>query len=803
MSPQSPDRPLRIITLLAVVILGAVGVLAKSSLLVGGLAWLGFLFFVLSGWGFLVIRAAKRADPEFAMRAMWGACGYLAVAGVFLAANVLSRPMVLGLIAIGVAGFAWRELTAPVASWSGFVTVIRRLYERPAISWFTVVLVGIAFVRIVGAVATRDRNPWDDDIAYTPMLKRLLDCGDLIEPFSFRRLGAYGGQTVLQALGGARGSLASVHLIDKGLCFGLALMLFAGHARAVRTQPVWAVIVALVVLLMPDTAVNTASYWSGVVVFVGLYRTVVDEDWLLAGLVGGAACTLRANYIVIAAVFIALALLSRRAERRSWLVAAGVAAAVLVPYWIAGYRSSGTFLFPVMEGTWNASVSLRATAASWTDELQFLLTCFIESQPIVILPPVFALIVFSTDARPTRPVVALLIASTLGFALMVHSFVGSDSNHLWRYAFAATLTLVVVFALELGAEKAPLRIAPAGSWVLLAALMLQLVVQREGLAQRFKTLLASIRDARHADPTAANQTTQYAALQTTAPAGARVAVMLDDAEYLDFRRNRIVHLDTPGYASPAPGLPMFAGPEPLRAYFLGQGIRYVAFVRSERSRAFYRRPFWIWRIHNDAEIFQLMSAYTLDMIESLAALATTSKVLHDVDGLVMLDLGDAPATVLRDERLEPARRAAYVRALADREGLHAQWSLNNRENVLFLDGTTAMAMLDARTPVRWLYRRAHLRVRGATDMHLVARGKINVAATSTRPRIDVSLDGTPLTSALADENGAFTIDLVVSAARLGSSWRDLYVALDSIDDPPKDARERRAAHLTSLEWEPL
>ena len=800
---MSPDRPQRIITILAVVILGAVGVVAKGSLLIGGLAWLGFLFFVLSGWGFLVVRAARRSDPEFAMRAMWGACGYLAVAGVFLAANALSRPMVLGLIAIGVAGFAWRELTAPVASWSGFVVVCRRAFARPEFAWFTVVLVGIALVRIVGAVATLDRNPWDDDIAYTPMLKRLLDSGDLIEPFSFRRLGAYGGQTVLQALGGACGSLASVHLIDKGLCFGLALMLFAGHARAVRTQPVWAVVVALVVILMPDTAINTASCWSGVVVFVGLYRTVVDEDWLLAGLVGGAACTLRANYIVIAAVFIALALLARRAERRSWLVAAAVAIAVLVPYWIAAYRSSGTFLFPVMEGTWNASVSLRATAASWTDELHFFVACFIESQPIVILPPVFAIIVFTTDTRPTRPIVALLLASTLSFVLMVHSFVGSDSHHLWRYAFAAAITLLAVFALELGAETAgPLRIAPTGRWVLLAALMVQLVAQREGLADRFTAVLASIRDARHADPDTAIQARNYAALQAAAPAGARVAVMLDDAAYLDFDRNRIVHLDTPGYASPAPGLPMFAGPEPLRAYFLGQGIRYVAFVRSQRSRAFYRRPFWIWRIHNDAEIFQLMSAYTLDMIDSLAALAMTSKVLHDVDGLVMLDLGDAPASVPRDFRPEPERRAAYVRALADREGLHAQWSLNNRDDVLFLDGTNAMVMLDAGTPVRWLYWRAHLRVRGATDMRLVARGTINAAATSTRPRIEVSLDGALLASVLVEPGGAFTLDVVVPATRLGATWHDLYLAVDGIDDPQKDARERRVARLESLEWEP-
>jgi len=837
MTTPRRDAPLRIVAILAVVVLGVIGFTASTSVLGGGLAWLGFLFFVLSGWGFVVVRAARVADPDVGMRAVWGACGYLAVAGGFLALNVLSRPVILGLIGIGVAGFAWRELTTPVASWCHVRDAVRFVRTRPALGWLAVVVVGFAVVRIVGAVATLDRNPWDDDIAYTPLVKRLLDTGDLVEPFSFRRLGAYGGQTVLQALAGARGSLSSVHLIDKGLCFGLALLLLAGHARAVKTQPLWTVVVALVLLMMPDTAINTASYWSGVAMFVCLYRTVVDEHWLLAGLVGGATCTLRQNYLAIAAVFLGLALLSRlivaartvpwgeawRGERRRWLLGAGLAAAVLVPYWIASYRSSGTFLFPIMEGTWNASVSLRATAPSWADELQFLVWCFIESQPLVILPPVLAVILFSTDTRPTRPVIALLLASTLGLVLMVVSFVGSDANHLWRYAFPATITVIAMFALEIGAEDAsPPRLAPLGRWVLLASLLLQLVVQRDGLAKRYATLFGDIQEARHGDPTAAVEQRRYAALQASAPAGARLLVMLDDPAHLDFGRNPIANLDTPGYASPGPGLPAFAGPEALRTYLLGEGIRHVAFVRSEHSRYFYRRPFWIWRIFNDAEIFQVMSAYTLDAIDSLAALATTSTVLHDVDGLVMLDLGTAPLASPRDDRPEPVRRAAYVRALADREGLHAAWSLNTRDDVLFEDGVTGLVFVDERvddpawydvlhtattpptrgTAARWLYRRAHLRVRGATDMHLVARGKVNLGATYTRPRLDVSLDGALLTTVIVDEQGGFTIDVVVPATQLGDAWRDLYLVFGSIAEPQRDVRELRAARLESLEWEP-
>lgn len=826
------DRVLRLATILAAIGLGACGLGMPSSVLGGAVAWLGFLVFVASGWGYVVVRIARVDDADLGQRALYGLAGYLAVCGPLLALGVLARPVILGIVGVGALAAAWREWTTEEPVWAHASHALRAVRARPAISLFAFVLVGLVVLQIVGAVATLDRNPWDDDIAYTPLVKRLLDTGDLVEPFSFRRLGAYGGQTVLGALGGARGSLANIHLVDRGLCYAISLLLLVGYARKLGTQPLWTALVALVVVLMPDTSINTASYWSGVAVFVALYRCVIAEQWALAGLVGAAACTLRQNYVAIAVGFLGLVLLARlrrsswSAERRNWALAAGIAALVSIPYLVAAYRSNGTFLFPFLEGTWNPNVSLRATAPSWTDELQFLVWCFIETHPIVVIPSVFAAMVFATDPRPGKPIVALLVASTLSLLLMVHSFVGSDTNHLWRYMFASALTLLAVFALEIGADESRTRLVPLGRWILLASLLLQLVVQREALPKRFSSLFENLREARtlgrHGDPSARAEQQRYAALQASIPAGERVLIMLDDPQYLDFARNRIFNLDTPGYASPKPRLPAFAGAQALRAYLRGQGIRYVAFVRSERSRYFYRRPFWLWRIFNDAEIFQTMSAYTLDAIDTLATLATETQVLHDENGLVALDLGsDVPAPTAPPYP-EPARRAAYVRDVADRAGLHDAWSLNTRANILFDDGLSGLVFLDASTDdptwysalspnapsptrgtaARWMYRRAHLRVRGATDMNLAISGKINLGVAYTRPRLDVILDGALLATVVADPQGRFDVNAVVTAAQLAGGWHDLYLVFDSIAEPSKDVRDLRAARLERVEWEP-
>jgi hypothetical protein len=80
-------------------------------------------------------------------------------------------------------------------------------------------------------------------------------------------------------------------------------------------------LLVLVVALMPDASINTASYWSGAALFLALYRTVAEADvdaprrLALAGLVAAAACTLRQNYLPVAVGFLALVLVFRSGGR--------------------------------------------------------------------------------------------------------------------------------------------------------------------------------------------------------------------------------------------------------------------------------------------------------------------------------------------------------------------------------------------------------------------------------------------------------------------------------------------------------
>jgi hypothetical protein len=516
-----------------------------------------------------------------------------------------------------------------------------------------------------------------------------------------------------------------------------------------------------------------------------------------------------------------------------------MAAVVIVPWWIAAYRSSQTFLFPVFAGTWNHDLSLSPGVTTWTDELAFLVRCCLETPPFPVIPILALVLPFTSDRRPGRPLTALILASVVGFVALVHGFLGSEPLHIWRYAFGFSATLAAMLVLEIGADPdgdgdgGTVELAPIGRWIVLAAFALQLLSGRGQVARQAIALFGDVRTAaavdRRGDPSAGPEPRRYAQMQAAIPAGARVVVMLDDPALLDYRRNRIANLDNPGFASPGSQLPAFHGAEAMREYLVNQGYRFAAFVRAERSRYCFRREFWIERMFTDAEIFQVMSAYALDAIDGFAELATTTTVKYDADGLVVLDLASPlyPAKRRAATGDEPTRRAAWTREFAEREHLLDAWALTNRAEVRFEDGFGRLRFIDGSiddpkwyeishsysgakrgTAALVLLRRAHLRVKGDGPRRLVLGAAIALNTTYTHPRLDVSLDGEPLASVVADASGKYAIDITVPGDRLTGDrvdrddWHDLYLVFSSLADPETDVRDVRVARLESLAWAP-
>lgn len=823
-----------------------IGLIAPHSV-VGGAAWTVTAGGVLWGFG-VTVRRVARVPLGFGEQLVVGAVAWILLVGVLLAAGIASRGPLLGLAAMGVA-LALHEL----------VCAARVPDAEPAPNSATprvtyLVLGGILVVYlallVLGSIASHG-NPFDDHVGYLALTRRMLDCGDLIEPFSFRRISAYGGQTALHALVALRGDVASGDLLDTGMFQPIAVLVIVDLARPRRLHVAVTALIIMFVASLPDLSINAAAIWTGVAMFLCAYSLASDPSrpkraaLVLTFLICAATCTLRQNYLVPAGLFAALLLVFRaraRAAEASWRVAwveqrgtavvcIAAAAGLLLPYAIAVWRSNATFLYPLVLGTANPAAPLRPTGFTVFDELSFLFSVAIDTEPIRVWWVLVPFMVVARDARATRPWPALLIASVVGFAFLVHSFALSDTPTLWRYGFGYTTALAVVFLVEASARLplvdprdpiAPwLRLPAVAVFFVWLAVLTQFVQARITPDRRIALLAENVSAGLARGSEKAGDLALYRELQDALPEHGRVAVLLDDPYLLDYARNDIVNLDLPGFAAPRPGLPSFLGAERWRGYLRSLGIRYAAFVDGDYSSYLYRRQSWLPRIFTDSELFRFMGTHMIDTLDSLRELARTSRVVFHRAGITAIDLGEAtPAAGPTHDEPELVRQDAFVRHLAQAELHDEAWQLASRRDVVFVrDGSGPSVVqvglpemtspftlslitqltgkpLPPSPPCRWLSERTHVRVLGSGRHRLRVQLRVDVARLSSIPSASLSIDGAPVGRARPDAQGYLGFDAPVSC----TGWCDVYLVFSTVSEYWAPAEAVRGIQLLGFDW---
>jgi hypothetical protein len=824
---------------LATIAGGAVGLLYPRHL-IGAASWSLVVVAALFGLGAAARRALGVALGP-AEQIVVGTCAWIAASGALLALGLASRVPLLVLAGAGVLA-ALVDLRARAVAAGAPAADAAPPGERFPYAVFLILLSIFLALNLLGTIGTRG-NPADDQAAYTAFVRRVLDCGDLIEPFSFRRLSAYGGQTMLHALAALRGDVAAIDLLDRGIFQWIAVAAMLDLARRRRLPLGMTAVIVLVLVSLWDFHLNSGPMWAGFTCFFGAYALASREDLpvrarlVLALAALGAACTLRQNNLVPAGVF-GLWLVAAHlreaarasswraawaAERRTALLAVAAAAVVVVPYMIAAQRSSGTSLYPILPGTGNPAAPLRPAGGGLLEEASFFVSVIFAPEPIRVWWLLLPIMLLAKDARPLRPWRGFLISSGIGFVFLVHTFTLSDSWNMWRYAFGFITPLAMAFAIEAAApasEAAPRRagftLPAAATFLLWLALVVNLVETRQATARRFVSSLQDIRTGwvfgtEKRDP----RLRSYDDLQRAIPAGERIAVLLDDPWMLDYARHRIVNLDLPGFTAPAPGLPSFTTPAHWRAYLAAQGIRYVAFVRPDASTFLYRRASWRNRMYQEGELFQFMAAHMVDTLDALVALAGASTVLFDADGMVAIDLG--PAAGPEPDRGPPelARMDAFLRRISEEELGNQAWQLADRSNVVFKyegDGPTGvilptledhsrkglwgmLAGLDE-PPHRWLLDRTRIRVLGTGREAVHARLWVRLERARGAPLVALTLGGKLLAEAYPDEAGKIAFDVPAPC----TGWCDLYIDFSSTFDWWLTAEENGIAKLLEFTW---
>jgi hypothetical protein len=668
----SPRRVLResapafVLAALVLVVCAYVFPKTERNPLFETVSWCLVVVVSFAGWGSLVRRVvAPKERVDLGLRVAWGAGLVCFVGGVLMVPALMTRLAALLVVDAGLV-LALVSLALERRSVRSSVVELGRIAIRqPGLAVLTALVCLAVGGHFFAGVSDWRTNPYDDDIAYLAFVRKLLDTGTVLEPFSLRRLSALGGQNLFHELVALRAAPSQAHAFDRSIAVLMTSLLVAGHRSGARRPPLLMTLLAIVTFVsLPNVAINTASYYSGVAFFLALFRTIVWADqgtrpvWATAipiALVGAATCTLRQNYMaVVVAALVSSYAFRAFASQGAWrsrvvepAMAAGMSLVALVPWFVVGWQSNRTFLYPFMLGTANPALLLSSSAGRPLREAYLYLWTVVDGTPLQVLPLFVLAALLVREKRQRRPLASLAIGATAGVFVLVHAADEVEVESLRRYVFGPIIAFALAAALVAGTcasrvLRGVVRREQVAAAIVFFAMLGQLVVTREKLASaaaRATNDIEALGRARpHSDATTPPEHALYFRLQQSVPPDARLAVMLDEPYWLDFRRNPIWNLDMPGYSSLPPGIPYFEGSERVKEYFLGIGVRYLAYVRPGFSRYHFRREYWLGMLVDENAIWRSHGPYLIDFLDSLEELRARHQRLFEERGLVVIDL---------------------------------------------------------------------------------------------------------------------------------------------------------------------
>ena len=642
--------------------------------------WGGVILVSAVGWGAIVARRLYGADARvgWGLEAALGLAVHVALGGLLALLSLVSVTTCYVVVTLGVALFAlevWRRGAAEATPPGSDPRKGSPDYARIAAVTVVVAFFGLALLSYLAMALDRPGNGGDDYLAYFVFPKQLLATGTLIDPFSSRRIFAYGGQSYLQALVLAFSTVSRIGVLDNGLCLLVLGGLVLGWVRERPRLPLAVVVPALLgFMTVRYYQHSAASELSGAVFFLALFRVLDrprragESAWanaLALALVVSAVCTLRQTYFAAAALipaFYYCARIVREGDtRRCWAKEAALAAlfslVLLLPWMVLAYRSCGTPLYPLILGNGSKDfVSYQPPISPMEKARFFVMTSLFPGRlPGLLLAFLAGLLV---PGRASLSLRASLAGTALATMLLFNALASADDvDSTDRYLFPIGLAYFLAVSLVVAGAVADPTTRRGRDLTAMALLVGALVLQlglppKKTLWEKPLTPLSMVgrtwemigpvsrelMDPHRSplDPADA----PYAALQRTVPQHVTLLVLLDQPSRLDFKRNRILLWDQPGNVSPPPHLPINGGSEALAEYLRDQGIRYVAYSSHWNS---------MWEglllgpvpprdgIHS-GPVFHQMGRLYLDIAGNLQKLTATRKLLYADDGNYVIDL---------------------------------------------------------------------------------------------------------------------------------------------------------------------
>jgi hypothetical protein len=497
------------------------------------------------------------------------------------------------------------------------------------------VVIAVLGLTATGICATRLFEFYDDMPSYVYLAQRLVATGGLVDPFNNRRIVSMGLSSVYQSMYVGSTGIQSIFAFDNLFAQLALLIMVATYLRQKRVG-----LLLSTVLLAALTAGSSAVVIFNLsprisLTFLSVAVVLLLIEWIPRDKKDAVGLAVAAGLVVCAlfelrpenAVAVVVALFGVVMFRRKYLatyVPVTVATCVLAiaPWSVALYRSSKSFLYPLMSGTavsgWGVDTKdrtfLRVLSSFW-EAFRFNYGLYVVLLVAVVIAVGFVRRNYSTDA-----LIALLffaVGSVISLAMTTYELYGHYAGGIARYFGPTCLSLAVVTILLLTTHDAerreaglvrskPLAGSPAAisTWLTerssAVSAVLLIVVSMLGYQSLDGTMASSapilsidfatstktlVSDTVHGLASLTNQDfvvspltpleAKFAEINHAVPEHAHVLSAIETPSLLDLSKFSVYTLDWPGADSIGRGLPLTSGSSALMTYLRHVGVSEV------------------------------------------------------------------------------------------------------------------------------------------------------------------------------------------------------------------------------------
>lgn len=617
----------------------------------------------LAGWGVLVVSVLRsRFSTGFGFNAAVGMALSTSVGGFLNWFRMISPDVVRAYLLVGllISAFVGARQTRSLRDF--FVSARVYFRVRRFIAFLIVLLALVTLVKYATAISPGQFHPQDDYHAYFVFPVKMLQIGSLgSDPFSERRIvSSLGGKFFLDTLPlSVTGEVKNLRVMDEGVAFVVLLLLLAEIMIRKSIPGHWTLITIIAAVVFPAPLSNITAVYCGIVLLVLLFdlldRTVATPSVNLAALLAivlASLCSLKTTFAPMAGVFFLSFFgfqLFCLPDKGKTIARAGLCVVLIVallsPWMLYSYRSSGTLFYPIFGKGFHGSrygTYLLPTANMGIHNILAFVNGLANTLGAVLVIQVCLVLLVLRRTKHQRLIDLMIIINlTIDIAFIG---IATGGVQMYRYSFAILFSVALFLLIEelaicpLPSELGSPLSSPDSAVAILLLGMLFGSSWHGFMAEQKEWRLAALKFALTGqDIVTPLEVSTYRNMQLTIPPGQKVLVRLDKNFLLDFRRNPIYINDLPGGASLPPGIPIFRGSEALADYLVLHNIRYLAYSYGDEA-TFSRAEFSI-RLEPNVNVWLRKGAQiAFDFQDNVVILGQSRKKLFDNGRMFVLDL---------------------------------------------------------------------------------------------------------------------------------------------------------------------